>query len=75
MPTIVELGSIQIRIYARDHAPPHFHISTPYGEGVMLISNLKLTKGRLKSADLRRVVEWALENKRLIENEWTKQNG
>lgn len=75
MPTIAELGSIQIRIYARDHSPPHFHISTPYGEGIILISNLTLAKGRLKRSDLRRVVEWARENKRLIEDEWIKQNG
>jgi len=74
MGTIAELGSLQIRIYPRDHLPPHFHISTPYGEAVVRIDNLKLIKGRLRNSDLRRVIQWALENKRFIENEWNKQN-
>lgn len=74
MPTIAELGSIQIRIYPRDHRPPHFHISTTYGEAVMLIADLSLVKGRLRKADFRLVLEWARENRRLLEDEWRRQN-
>lgn len=75
MPTVVELGSIQIRIYPKDHAPPHFHISTTYGEAMVRIVDLTLIKGRLKRADLVRVLDWATKNKGLIEDEWNKQNG
>lgn len=74
MGTVVELGNLQIRIYPRDHSPPHFHISTPYGEAVMLISTLELLKGRLRSSDLRRVTEWASKNKSVIQDEWNRQN-
>lgn len=74
MGTIAELGSLQIRIYPRDHLPPHFHISTTYGEAVIRISDLALIKGRLRNADLRRVTKWAVEHMRYIEDEWTKQN-
>lgn len=73
MATIAELGSLQIRIYPRDHQPPHFHISTTYGEAVVQISDLALIKGRLRKADFRRFMEWALEHKRFIEDEWTRQ--
>ena len=74
MPTIVELGSIQIRVYPRDHQPPHFHISTTYGEAVMRLADLSLVKGRLKRADLRAVLHWADEHRSLLEDEWNKQN-
>lgn len=72
--TIAELGSIQIRIYPRDHLPPHFHISTTYGEAVVRIADLAVLKGRLRTSDLRRVLQWAAEHKRFIEDEWYKQN-
>lgn len=74
MPTIVELGSIQIRIYPRDHMPPHFHISTTYGEAVMRISDLVLTKGRLRRRDFDLVRDWALKNRQRIEDGWNRQN-
>lgn len=51
MPTIVEIGSIQIRLYAKDHLPPHFHISTPDGEAMVLLSDLSLLKGRIRQRD------------------------
>ena len=74
MGTIAELGSLQIRIYPSDHQPPHFHVSTTYGEAVVRISNLTLMKGRLRKTDLKNVIEWAAEHKRFIEDEWAKQN-
>jgi hypothetical protein len=74
MPTIAELGSIQIRIYPRDHMPPHFHISTTYGEAMMRISDLSLIKGRLKRRDLVSVREWAEKNRQRIEDGWNEQN-
>lgn len=74
MGTIAELGSLQIRVYPRDHLPPHFHISTTYGEAVVRIDDLTLIKGRLRNSDLRRVMQWAVEHKRFIEDEWNRQN-
>lgn len=75
MPTVAEIGSLQIRFYPRDHLPPHFHISTPYGEAMMLIEDLSLYRGRLKRSDYRLVREWASANRRLLEDEWAKFNG
>lgn len=74
MGTIAELGSLQIRIYPRDHVPPHFHVSTTCGEAIIPIDNLTLINGGLRASDLRRVMQWAVEHKRFIEDEWKKQN-
>lgn len=74
MPTIVELGSIQIRVYPKDHMPPHFHISTTYGEAMMRISDLSLMKGRLRRSDLNLVLDWARQNRQRIEDGWNQQN-
>lgn len=74
MPTIVELGSIQIRVYPRDHQPPHFHISTPDGEAMILIADLSVLKGRIRRSDLKTALGWARENRSLIEDAWKSQN-
>lgn len=75
MPTLVELGAIQIRLYARDHMPPHFHISTPDGEVIMLIEDLSVLKGRLRTRDLNMAREWARANREFLEDEWNRLNG
>lgn len=75
MPTIVELGSIQIRVYPRDHQPPHFHISTSDGvEAMIRISDLSMIKGRIRNSDLKLALKWARENRSLIEDAWNAQN-
>jgi hypothetical protein len=63
MLTLAWLGVIQIRLYAKDHMPPHFHISTPDGEAMTLISDLSLLKGRLRRRELETVRRWATENR------------
>lgn len=75
MPTIAEIGNIQIRIYPRDHMPPHFHISTPYGEAMVRIEDLQLIKGRLRRRDLNCALEWARQNRARIWDCWDEQNG
>lgn len=75
MPTIVEIGSIQIRLYAKDHLPPHFHISTPDGEAMVLLSDLSLLKGRIRQRDFETCRRWAMENRELLKNEWDRLNG
>lgn len=54
--------------------PPHFHISTTYGEALMRISDLALIKGRLRRRDLDLVLDWAARNRQRIEDGWNEQN-
>lgn len=55
--------------------PPHFHISTPYGEAMVRIEDLQLIKGRLRRRDLNRALEWARQNRARIWDCWDEQNG
>lgn len=75
MPTIARLGRVYIRMFASDHGPPHFHIWTPDGEALMLISGLQIQRGRVRSSDLDLVMSWAKEHIDLLESEWTRLNG
>jgi hypothetical protein len=75
MPTLVEIGHLQIRIHARDHLPPHFHISTPDGEAMMLISDLSLCRGRLRQSELKLVLAWARANREFLQDAWFRYNG
>lgn len=75
MPTLVEFGSIQIRLYAKDHLPPHFHISTPDGEAIVLLSDLSILRGRVRRRDYEQCRQWASEHRELLDNEWNRLNG
>lgn len=75
MPTLVEIGNVQIRLYAKDHLPPHFHISTPDGEAIVLLADLSVLKGRIRRKDLELGRQWAAEHRELLEDEWNRLNG
>lgn len=75
MHSVVELGSIQIRIYPSNHKLRHFHISTTYGEAKMRMSDLTLMKGRLRREDLDLVRRWARQHRWQIEDGWNQENG
>jgi hypothetical protein len=71
MPEISRFLGIVIRMYFRDHAPPHFHAR--YGPQVALldISTLAVARGSLPPRVLGLVSEWAsLHRAELMEN-WT----
>lgn len=70
MPTISEFFGIVIRMYFREHAPPHFHAY--YGEhsAVVEIDTLRLRKGRLPRRALGLVLEWAAEHRDELMNDW-----
>lgn len=75
MPTLVKLGRVQIRMFADDHLPPHFHVSTPDGEALVLIEGLQLSRGRLRKQDFEVATDWARNNMRLLRDRWDELNG
>lgn len=70
MPTISEFFGIVIRMYYQDHAPAHFHAY--YGEhsAVMEIETLRVREGRLPRRALGLVVEWAIEHREELLEDW-----
>lgn len=70
MPTISEFFGIVIRMYYQDHAPAHFHAY--YGEhnAVVEIETLRVREGRLPRRALGLVVEWAIEHREELLDDW-----
>ena len=77
MPTLARLGNgrILIRVFARDHVPPHFHITTPDGDAQVSVPGLVLLNGRIRRGDLELALRWAVPNQNLINELWDQLNG
>jgi hypothetical protein len=74
MPTVSVFFGIVIRMYYRDHAPPHFHAVYNGQDVAIAIESLRILRGSLTRRALNLVLDWAelhraelLENWRLLE--------
>jgi hypothetical protein len=74
MPTIAKLGSVLIRMFADDHNPPHFHVVTPDGEALVLVSDFSVVAGVIDRRSLDVALKWATENKKILDDEWRHLN-
>jgi hypothetical protein len=70
MPTISFFLGISIRIYYRDHPPPHFHAYYQEHEARIAIDSLEILSGYLPRRALALVVEWAELHRRELEANW-----
>jgi hypothetical protein len=59
MPEISRFYGIVIRMYFRDHNPPHFHAQYSGHEALIGISTLAVIAGDLPARALGLVTEWA----------------
>lgn len=61
-------------MYFADHNPPHFHVLGRDGAAQVAIADLQIIEmsGRL---DLREALEWAAENRALLEAKWEELSG
>ena len=75
MATLVRFGRVQIRMFADDHLPPHFHVCTSDGEALVLIDGLRVVRGRLRKHDFEVAIGWARNNMHLIRDCWDDLNG
>lgn len=68
MPEISRFLGIVVRMYYRDHDPPHFHAR--YGDYSIVVQlDSRIVEGRFPPRALRHVLEWAeLHNKELRED-------
>lgn len=74
MPTISLFFGIAIRMYFDEHAPPHFHAY--YGEhsAIIAIDTLSVLEGKLPRRALAMVLEWALEHRDALRENWDLAN-
>lgn len=68
MPPLSFFYGIVIRMYWRDHSPPHFHALYGSEEVLINILTLEVMEGKLSRRALALVLEWAsLHRKELME--------
>jgi hypothetical protein len=72
MPEISRFFGIVIRMYFKDHNPPHFHVSYGKYEASINIDNFAIIDGRLPPRIHGFVVEWASIHKEELLDNWNK---
>lgn len=72
MPEICRFWGIIIRMYDREHPPPHFHAFYGEYEGVFRISDGKLLEGDFPVKETRFVAAWASMCKEELKNNWDR---
>lgn len=76
MPEITRFLGIIIRMYAREHNPPHFQVYYGEYEASYSIKPLEIIKGNLPKRVQLLVIEWALSYIDLLQKIWEAlQNG
>ncbi len=72
MPTISAFFGIYVRMYLRDHDPPHFH--AVYGEyrAFIAIADGEVIHGRLPAVARRLVRDWTLLHRQQLTDNWSR---
>jgi hypothetical protein len=70
MPTICVFFGIVIRMYFDDHPPPHFHAYYGGDSAIIEIDTLGVREGGLPKRALAMVLEWALEHRQELKENW-----
>jgi len=72
MPTISYFYGIFVRMYIRDHPPPHFHAVYQEYEANVSIESGKVIEGTLPRAAARLVREWTELNRAQLTVNWNR---
>lgn len=78
---VANIGQYEIRIYSRDHNPPHFHVVARDGSLNARFQiedgSLMSQEGDLRSALLKRINFWYndIKTQQVLKKIWNKRNG
>jgi hypothetical protein len=72
VPTIAWFYGIAIRMFVRDHPPPHFHAVYGEHEAFVAIETGEIIEGALPPAAARLVREWALARQDQLRENWRR---
>lgn len=74
MPRLIRFSKSEIAMYFADHNPPHFHVLGREGAAQVRIDTLEVIdmSGKL---DLREALDWAVDNKQLLQLKWQEFSG
>lgn len=70
MPTVSQFFGIVIQMFWREHAPPHFHALYGEHEALIDIRTLEVIAGRLPRRALSLTIEWAVEHRIELMEDW-----
>jgi hypothetical protein len=72
MPTIAWFYGIAIRMYFRDHPPPHFQAPYAEFEANVSIETGEVIEGRMPRWAARLIKEWTLAHQRELRDNWNR---
>jgi hypothetical protein len=72
MPVISRFFGIVIMMFYGDHNPPHFHVRYNEFSGTININTLELYEGKLPKRVYNMVVEWAIEHRKELQENWER---
>jgi hypothetical protein len=70
MPTVSQFFGIVIQMFWREHAPPHFHALYGEHEALIDIRTLEVVAGRLPRRAMSLTLEWAVEHRAELMEDW-----
>jgi hypothetical protein len=70
MPTISRFNGVVIKMFYRDHPPPHFHGEYNEDEVIVGINPLEVLEGKVPGNILRKILPWALRYRDELEENW-----
>jgi hypothetical protein len=74
MPEVSRFYGIVIKVYFRDHPPPHFHAVYAEHQALYDIETLEVIEGDLPRTAAKLVVEWATLNQKALRQIWETQD-
>ena len=74
MPVVVRLQYCVIRMYFRDHNPPHFHVDAPDGRATFEIRTLDKMEGQIDRRTEKEALAWAEQNRFKLWQLWKEYN-
>lgn len=72
MPEVSRFYGIVIRMFFREHGPPHFHAEYAGAQAVVGIDDLRVLEGRLPPRALGFVIEWASMHQSELQAAWAR---
>ena len=73
MPEIARFYGLIIKMFYRDHTPPHFHVEYQDYEGTIEIKTLEMLEGELPARAKIMAIEWALLHRKELEDNWERR--
>ena len=70
MPEISRFLGIIIRMFYNEHLPPHFHAEYNEFKAEILLDTLEIKEGKLPKRVYNLVVEWAIDHRDELLNDW-----